>query len=286
MHLLPPIALIETSVLFTNPPNIATGILGSQSGMSSVPASISGPDGFTIRGYHFPPGSHYPSGQDDDFGFDPPQVKLQCYNSYQVYSPPNDIDMSISGWPEFMRDDDLKPSLETPVNLDGYKMDKFISSTPLNSDTAVSRYGQVTPPRSTSAASANPKSEEKLSPKSQPTERRKRGKAQPKGTDPTLATSTTTTTTTTGRKRKSARRQSIADDGEPADDPKRKQSLEKNRLAAAKCRVNNKEMIDRLQQDSHEKPVENAYFKVQVIRMKDEIQQMKAILAAHVKRRM
>ncbi len=257
------------------------GTLESQSGMSSAPASISDLDGFTIRDYQFPPGSHYAAGPDDDFGFDPPKIKPHPLNISQAYSPPNDL--SMSGWPEFERDDDLKPSLEAPLNLDGYEMDKFISSTLPNSDTAVSRYGQVTPPRSTSAASADLKSEEKLSPKSLPADRRKRGKARPKPTDTPLPapSPSTTATATTGRKRKSTRRPSSTDDGEVGDDHKRKQSLEKNRLAAAKCRVNKKEKTDRLQRDSHDKAVENAYLKDQVMRMKDEIQQMNSMLLAH-----
>ena len=71
-------------------------------------------------------------------------------------------------------------SLETAINLDGYETDKFISSALPNSNTTVSRHGQVTPPRSISAA-GDPKSEQTLSPKSQPTERRKRGTRQRDG---------------------------------------------------------------------------------------------------------
>jgi len=74
----------------------------------------------------------------------------------------------------------------------------------------------------------------------------------------------------------------VIDEQEDApEDDRRKQSLEKNRVAAAKCRVNKKEKTERLQRDSHDKAVENAYLKDQVMRMKEEVQQMNAILVAH-----
>jgi hypothetical protein len=55
----------------------------------------------------------------------------------------------------------------------------------------------------------------------------------------------------------------------------------KHRLAAAKCRVNRKEKTEQLQRDSHDRAVENAYLKGEVIRMKEEIQQLNVILLAH-----
>jgi len=62
---------------------------------------------------------------------------------------------------------------------------------------------------------------------------------------------------------------------------KRKASLEKNRLAAAKCRINKKEKTEQLQRDSHDKAVHNAFLKDQIMHMKEEIQQMNAMLLAH-----
>lgn len=251
------------------------GTLTSHSGMSSGTPSISDLDGYTIRDYAFPPSSNF--AQDDEFGFDPPQPKAGILdNSYDVYSPPTDL--SLSGWPEFERDDDIKPSLEVPIDLDAYEIDKFMTGMP-KSENSVTRFGQVTPPRSNSAASTDFKTEEKLSPKASPPERRKRTKTQPKDPEPSAAQPKSITA---GRKRKSTRKASTTSDGgESHEDQKRKQSLEKNRLAAAKCRVNKKEKTERLQRDSHDKAVENAYLKEQVMRMKDEIQQMNALLVAH-----
>ncbi|OCT44526.1 hypothetical protein CLCR_06072 [Cladophialophora carrionii] len=256
-------------------------VLGSHSGMSSAGASSATPsisdlDGYSFRDYHFPTASSYASAQDDDFGFDPPSRPTANHSDYTVYSPPNDYS---SQWPEFKREDELKPTTENLVNLDIYEVDKFIASTLPNTKTAVSRFGQMTPPRSNSTASTISK-DEKLSPKTLPTEPRKRGKPRTKAAE--TASANPTKTTTAGRKRKSTRKASTPDeqDGAP-DDQKRKQSLEKNRLAAAKCRINKKEKTERLQRDSQTKAVENAYLKDQVMRLKDEIQQMNAILVAH-----
>ncbi|KIY01700.1 uncharacterized protein Z520_01838 [Fonsecaea multimorphosa CBS 102226] len=252
----------------------------SSAGISSATPSISDLDGYTFRDYQFPASSTFAPVQleDDEFGFDPPQKPLTT-NDYQVYSPPDDYPMSQ--WPEFDRDDDLKVSTENPLNVDNYEMDKFITSVLPNPSTAIARYGQMTPPRSNSTASTDSK-EEKLSPKSQPLEPqpRKRGKGRPKATE--TASSPSKTTTTAGRKRKATRKSSTTiEQGDSAEEQKRKQSLEKNRLAAAKCRINKKEKTERLQRDSQEKAIENAYLKDQIMRMKDEIQQMNAILVAH-----
>ncbi|KAI1619974.1 hypothetical protein EDD37DRAFT_654082 [Exophiala viscosa] len=249
------------------------------SGPSSAVDSINDLDGYTIRDYNFPSSNSFTPGQDDDFGFDPPAVKAASLNNFQVYSPPNDL--SMPEWPDFQRDDDLKPSTEIPLNLDAYEIDKFINSTLPNSTTAVARYGQMTPPRSHSAASTDSvKHEEKvLSPKSAAPEgpRRKRSKVQTKEEEPATSTSTPATS---GRKRKSSKKSALERSDSP-EEQKRKQSLEKNRLAAAKCRMNKKDKTEQLQRDSHDKAVQNAYLKDQVMRMKDEIQQMNAVLLAH-----
>ncbi|KAJ9613188.1 hypothetical protein H2200_003129 [Cladophialophora chaetospira] len=252
-------------------------LLASHSGMSSAGASSATPsisdlDGYSFRDHQFPSNSSYASAQDDDFGFDPPSKPNAVYNDYTVYSPPNDY---ASQWPDFKREDEPQPSTEVPINLDGLEVDKF--SAPAMPQTAVSRFGQVTPPRSNSAASSVSK-EDKLSPKSVPLKPRKRSK--PKTEE--LESAPRAPPKTAGRKRKSTKKLATLEEEDAApEDSKRKQSLEKNRVAAAKCRINKKEKTERLQRDSHDKAVENAYLKDQVMRMKDEIQQMNAILVAH-----
>ncbi|KAL2426909.1 hypothetical protein ABEF95_003442 [Exophiala dermatitidis] len=276
--------------------------LGSLSGTGSVVDSVSDLDGYTLKDFSFSSAPNYGSLSEEDFGFDPPQFKPTPLNNYQVYSPPNDLTMG--DWPEFGREDDLKPSTEPRgLNLDAYEIDKYISSSLPDGTSAVARFGQMTPPRSNSAASTDSASDGKLSPKATVPESRKRKKSSSKDSEPVSSTpaadeptatttsndttsaaaNTSTTTSTAGRKRKAPRKASTAASelGDSPEEQKRKQSLEKNRLAAAKCRINKKEKTEKLQRDSHEKAVQNAYLKDQVMRMKDEIQQMNAILFAH-----
>ncbi|KAL6248377.1 hypothetical protein RBB50_004632 [Rhinocladiella similis] len=254
--------------------------LGTLSGTASAVDSINDLDGYTFRDYSFPSATAFAPTQEDDFGFDPAPIKPTSLNNFQPYSPPTDF--SLSEWPDFQRDDDMKPSVDdSPLNFAPFEVDGFVKSGLPSSSTAVSRYGQMTPPRSSSAASSDSvKLEEKLSAKSTtPEPRRKRAsKAQLKEDESAPASATATS----GRKRKSSKKSAAsADKGGSPEEQKRRQSLEKNRVAAAKCRMNKKEKTDQLQRDSHEKAVQNAYLKDQVMRMKDEIQQMNALLLAH-----
>jgi hypothetical protein len=246
--------------------------MSSASVFSGIP-SISDVVGYNSGDYHFPSISSYSSAQSEDWGFDPPS---KAAGDYRVHSPRNGYS---SQWPEFKREGGCKHCTESPVNLNAYEMDKFITSALPNTMTAVSRFGQMTPPRSSPSASASSK-EEKLSPKSLPAEPRTRGKARIKEAETTATTPAKTTTA--GRKRRSRRKVATTNKQEAApEDQRRKQSLEKNRAAAAKCRISKKEKTERMRRDSHDKAVENAYLKEQVMRMKEEVQQINAILGAH-----
>lgn len=235
---------------------------------SSAVPSISDLDGYTLRDYQFPMSSSYAPAEQDEFGFDPPSK--QSHKIEQTYTPPD-----LNGWPGFEREEDkerMKQGIEP-----AYEIDKLISQTLPNATNAISRYGQVTPPRTNSATSADsilmhPK-EESSSPRTSTSDRRKKAKQQPKQ-EPV--------SNTVGRKRKNARKSvaSVEEVSTP-EDAKRKASLEKNRLAAAKCRINKKEKTEQLQRDSHDKAVHNAFLKDQIMRMKEEIQQMNAILLSH-----
>ena len=239
--------------------------------MSSA-ASISDLDGYSFRDYHFPSNTNYSSAQDEDFGFDPPSKSTR----FQIYSPPAE---ETPQWPIFEHEDDVKPSTES-VNLDAYEMDKFITAALPTTHTAVSRFGQMTPPRSSSNASIASK-EEKLSPKANAGEAKKRGK--PRTKEAETPSDAPAKRSTAGRKRKAPHKPSIIPEEKESapEEQRRKQSLEKNRLAAAKCRVNKKEKTERLQQDSHDKAVQNALLKDEVMRLKEEVQQMNTILVAH-----
>jgi len=57
--------------------------------------------------------------------------------------------------------------------------------------------------------------------------------------------------------------------------------LEKNRIAAAKCRINRKEKVEQMQQDSHEKVKKNKQLRRLIESMEDEIHTLTVYLSAH-----
>lgn len=241
----------------------------STSGPSSAAASVTDLDGYTLRDTLF---NSYGPPDDDEFGFDPPEQKPTYPKIDQLYSPPEPNDLSLGGWPGFEREEDLKQPQQT------YEIDKLITQNLPNAMNSISRYGQVTPPRTNSTDSmATTNDSKSASPKSSvaPERRKRTSKAQAKEPEPPSQSSS-------GRKRKTTRKAAAnAEQVSGPDDSKRKASLEKNRLAAAKCRVNKKEKTEQLQRDSHDKAVHNAFLKDQIMHMKEEIQQMNAVLLAH-----
>lgn len=228
-------------------------------------------DGYSLPGdYGYGVQAQF-SPSNEEFGFDPPQV---VYAKPEAFSSPTATDtLQLSGWSGF-EGIESKDALANNYHAasENLETSRIIKSNLLNSSTAVSRFGQVTPPRSNSATSEDPKSEP-LSPKVTTTERRKRSSKTSikEETEPVPMA-------TTGRKRKTTRKTPSVKDEQ---DDKRRQSLEKNRLAAAKCRINKKEKTEQLQRNSHDKAVHNAFLKEQVMRMKEEVQQMNALLLAH-----
>ena len=227
---------------------------------SSVAPSISDLDGFTLgRDNCFLMTNSYAPAEQDEFGFDPPAPKLTYQQNEHMYSPPEQ-----GGWPGFEREDERKA-------MNPYEIDRMIAQTLPNATNAISRYGQVTPPRTNSSSSES-------SIKIEDTPRasgRKRTKTQSSDSAPAPKG-------TPGRKRKSTKKAAAgAGQAESPEDAKRKASLEKNRLAAAKCRINKKDKTEQLQRDSHEKGLHNAFLKEQIMRMKTEVQHMHAILLAH-----
>ena len=234
----------------------------SNSFAPSIGGSISDLDGFSLSTDNCYPQMHPTMYYDNtgDFGFDPPTKPSVFSIKMETYSPPED-----SPFDDFDFDPKHESSVSSPMRV-GSEMDRMLVQNIPNSAASIARYGQVTPPRSNSESST-----EKVDPKS------------PKQRRPTKSTikDTTTKPATSGRKRKNARKASIVSIENPEEDEKRRQSLEKNRLAAAKCRVNKKEKTEQLQRDSHDKAVENAFLKEQVMRMKEEVQQMNALLLAH-----
>ena len=240
-----------------------------QSGRSSTVPSIADLDGYSFPSNEFYNGSsNYLSPEHDEFGFDPPEKSE--HHKTELFSPANLNDGgALSSWPAFERDDDQtqRKSAFNPGSL-------LSDSLPPGS-VAVSRYGQVTPPRSNSANSVDfIKQEDQLSSKSSTRKKNKSKLDHPPPSSPDSKVS---------RKRKTYRKSdtTIPEEVDNVEDEKRKTSLEKNRLAAAKCRVNKKEKTEALQRDSHDKAVQNAFLKETVVRMKEEIQHINALLIAH-----
>jgi hypothetical protein len=236
---------------------------------SSAVASISDLDGYTVRDY-----TSIAHADQDEFGFDPPEEKPLYPKRDQTYSPPEDsTDSPLGGWPGFERDEDRRPKGEYEHFS---QLDRLITQNLPNASRAVSRYGQVTPPRTNSTGSvSNTNQETQLSPATSSGASKRKSKSPKEVAQPT--------STNSGRKKKN-KRKTVVDSAESPnapEDSKRKASLEKNRLAAAKCRVNKKEKTELLQRDSHDKAVHNAYLKNQVMRMKEEVQQLNALLLAH-----
>ena len=242
----------------------------ARSGPSSTVQSLADLDGYTFPSStdFYTSSSSYLSPEHNEFGFDPP-TKAE-YPTIETYSPARGQDAGmLAGWPGFEREDDERLQVQLQAGM---------LPSPLPQDlpkpsTAVSRFGQVTPPRSNSVDSVDMlKGEETVSPKSSPKGRQKKAKQ----------ASSTSIDPKPSRKRKSSRKSDVkAEDANSGEDDKRKMSLEKNRLAAAKCRVNKKDKTEALQRDSHDKAVQNAFLKETVVRMKEEIQHINALLIAH-----
>ncbi|KAK5081911.1 hypothetical protein LTR70_009246 [Exophiala xenobiotica] len=231
---------------------------------SVIGTSTSDLDGFSMPGdFSYPnmqPRSYQPDAE--DFGFDPaPKNSAYPPRFEHTYSPPDDTHFGEFDFNP-VKGEDQSCSPIRPLKLDRM----FAQSIP-NANSAIARYGQMTPPRSNSESSIEKPADSKS------TRPRRVNKSSPKEESAQPAAS--------GRKRRNTRKNSTASMTGAEDDDKRKQSLEKNRLAAAKCRVNKKEKTEQLQRDSHDKAVQNAFLKEQVMRMKEEVQQMNALLLGH-----
>ena len=142
---------------------------------------------------------------------------------------------------------------------------------------AISQYGQLTPPRSNpTMSSKNSRASAEQDYQALQEKRNTRTKVK-------KVYSTNFETSTTTRKCKASRKSK-----KPATQPateevnKRKLSLEKNKLAAAKCRVNKKDKTEQLQRDSQDKAFENKFLRQTIVQMNKEIQQLHTVLLSHV----
>jgi hypothetical protein len=149
-----------------------------------------------------------------------------------------------------------------------------------NPASAMSIYGQVTPPRSNSATSEPLKNlqDPASATTNHSTTKRRRTKADNKNPiTPPDDNNTPKQRKASGRKRANTTQVSTANQ----EDDRRKASLEKNRVAAAKCRINKKEKTEQLQRDSHTKAQENGQLRGLVETMEVERNTLAAYLNAH-----
>ena len=206
----------------------------------------------------------------DDFGFDPP-TSATSIPSIESHYTPKSIE-SIERLPHWagLHTDPRRASLQGKFDEPStIKQRPYAAS-------AVALHGQLTPPRSNSATS-NVSLQASIEEESLPSRRKRNTKVEVKTED-----SPKTDAPASTRKRKASRKSTSAT--QPTRDPeddKRKTSLEKNRLAAAKCRVNKKEKTDQLQRDSHDKAVENTFLRQTIMQMKEEVQQLQTMLMSH-----
>lgn len=226
-------------------------------------ATMSDLDGFSIAGDN-QYGQINPSLfqlEGNDFGFDPAPISVKM----EAYSP-------ISNHQVF-GDFEFDPVRHTPqdTTMRAMELQPVQGQQLPQSVNAVSRFGQVTPPRSNSESSMD-RLEKPIRQKRAPRTSTTNKAEQSEVYAPSPAT---------GRKRRNTRKNSSVSSGVMEEDDRRKQSLEKNRLAAAKCRVNKKEKTEQLQRDSHDKAVHNALLKEQLMHMKEEVQRINALLLTH-----
>ena len=236
-------------------------------------------------------------GLNNGFGFDPSTNEQIMFGRYL-----NNAN-TAGNWNGFSSDDTAlqqnqlaarrflhRPSLSLPqqglgmVPLQTMQNNNPRAMHPMNFPTnaaAMSHYGQVTPPRSNSAGSLPSKDGDDSTRTAieEVTKKRRRGKAQAKTplTPPETSNNSPKTRKASGRKAASTIQTSSSN---PEDD-KRKASLEKNRVAAAKCRINKKEKTEQLQRDSHTKAKENIELRGLLETMETELHTLTAYLTAH-----
>jgi len=141
-------------------------------------------------------------------------------------------------------------------------------------------YGQVTPPASNSATSEPSKNSQDSASATSNHSRTKRRRAKAENKNPITPPEDNNPPKqrkASGRKRTNATQLGTANQ----EDDKRRASLEKNRIAAAKCRINKKEKTEQLQRDSHTKAQENGQLRGLVETMEAERNTLAAYLGAH-----
>lgn len=213
----------------------------------------------------------------DEFGFDLPEEKLTCPEldlAHRTFECGHHLYFGCC--PSCAGDGDVqrvKPAFNPTYGVNGLTLPDAAN--------AVVRFDQLTPPRTASTSSCSSTlqpvrgaSLEAASPDRSPSTKSRQKSTQTHTLEPN------------SRRRKRKKTTKAAADAAQspiAEDTKRRTKLEQNRVAAAKCRSKSKVQSEQLQHDARDKSAQNVFLNAKIVCMKEEIQQISAILADHAK---
>jgi bZIP transcription factor len=182
---------------------------------------------------------------------------------------PNDFGYQSSSQSNFYQP--ASPSVTQPSRL-------YIPST-----TSKERHGQLTPPSETTPTKDSPLAEASKEPgispvetRSGPTTRKRRSTQQNQVSEPMPQPATTPR-----RRKKSTRKQSSATDSAADGDGKRSQFLERNRVAASKCRQKKKEWTSNLEHRARELQASKTHLSLLVSSLREELLYLKGEALRH-----
>jgi hypothetical protein len=223
-----------------------------------------------------------------DFAFDPPVSEPSCFaftpsSSYIAMQDRDRLQSTGCGFERGDNQDIFLPDGET-LSSDHWDFNPpcpdaaWISSLSDLSPTILPR-GQVAPPGTTLApADFYQDVTPPISERAAPTVRKYEFRTKVADTSVEQYTPTSSTTEIVrGRKSTTRHRRSTF----LRQEEKRKLSLEKNRMAAAKCRIKRKDRAELLQRSLHDQTLRNAFLKQEISSLEEETRRLQSCLVSH-----
>jgi hypothetical protein len=223
-----------------------------------------------------------------DFAFDPPVSEPSCFaftpsSSYIAMQDRDRLQSTGCGFERGDNQDIFLPDGET-LSSDHWDFNPpcpdaaWISSLSDLSPTILPR-GQVAPPGTTLApADFYQDVTPPISERAAPTGRKYEFRTKVADTSVEQYTPTSSTTEIVrGRKSTTRHRRSTF----LRQEEKRKLSLEKNRMAAAKCRIKRKDRAELLQRSLHDQTLRNAFLKQEISSLEEETRRLQSCLVSH-----
>ncbi|KAG0098076.1 hypothetical protein BGZ93_001224 [Podila epicladia] len=201
--------------------------------------------------------------------FDPTNGFEQGFGDHQCHQDIGDQDMDVDSNGSVVNDNDDTSSKSSPFSRDSSTISDVTGSSSLSSRSpelkeATSRFDEKTsPPKIKSKAKSKSKSKAKST----------------KARSTTTSTSTSTSTSTLGRPTKAARKQSGAEQLSP--EAKRQRFLERNRLAAAKCREKKRLQTLKTITDADEITAKNQALHESLNELQEEVRMLKNQILCH-----